>query len=102
MILYQKGKNTRVGLIFRDAERGGKASLATNTNSDLSDWTLSDLGLEDLGDWEPSFDTYLWQKRNKLDLYVQRVNQIDGEGRYEGRSSDTFIYSGAAKWLFRR
>jgi hypothetical protein len=33
-----------------------------------------------VGAWEPSFDTELWQRSGELNLYLQTVQQVDGEG----------------------
>jgi hypothetical protein len=33
-----------------------------------------------VGEWEPNYDISLWDKEKKLHVFVQKVNQIDGEG----------------------
>jgi len=34
-----------------------------------------------VGSWEPSFDTELWRSKGVLSLFVQAVQQVDGEGQ---------------------
>lgn len=67
-------------LIFRDAERGGRVSIAVNSNMDKNNWQVSDLTTQSVGEWEPSFDTELWNNKRILDLFLQNVTQVDGEG----------------------
>ena len=73
-------RGTSVWLLFRDAERGGKASVACTTDLQQGVWQLRDLAGGDLGAWEPSFDTGLWQQQGQLNLYLQPVRQADAEG----------------------
>ncbi|MEJ5995669.1 BNR repeat-containing protein [Pedobacter sp. Du54] len=75
-------KNTIAGaLIFRDIERGNKVSIALTSDISTSTWLCKDLTLTSVGEWEPTFDTELWAKKRRLDLFVQKVDQVDGEGK---------------------
>lgn len=76
------GKNRQaiIALIFRDAERGNKVSVATAPLKKLNRWTISDLTSEATGAWEPTYDIGLWNSRHLLHLFVQNVTQADGEG----------------------
>lgn len=67
-------------LVFRDVERGSKVSVARIVDFDAPHWTLLDLTDQSVGAWEPSFDTELWRQRGELHLFVQAVQQVDGEG----------------------
>lgn len=67
-------------LVFRDEERGSKVSVARITDFDARRWTVHDLTADAVGAWEPSFDTELWRARGELHLFLQAVQQIDGEG----------------------
>lgn len=67
-------------LVFRDAERGSKVSVARIADFATPRWTLHDLTPDSVGAWEPSFDTELWRLRGELDLFLQAVQQVDGEG----------------------
>ena len=68
-----------VAVIFRDEERGNKVSVATIKEVKNGIWILKDLGNDDVGQWEPSFDTELWLSKKKLHLFVQQTAQGDGE-----------------------
>ena len=68
-----------VSVIFRDEERGNKISVATNKNINDEVWNIIDINNDDVGQWEPSYDTELWQKKKKLHLFVQQTAQGDGE-----------------------
>jgi hypothetical protein len=75
------GRATKVIMIFRDEERGGRPSMAALTPGRPGSLQLTDLLPENLGSWEPSFDTGLWQDKHILNLFIQRVEQLDGEGK---------------------
>ncbi len=66
-------------LVFRDAERGSKVSAAF-VDIAKGSWQLADWTAESVGAWEPTYDTELWRRDGKLNLFVQSVQQIDGEG----------------------
>lgn len=75
-------KNKIAGaLIFRDIERGSKVSIATSNDISTDIWVCKDLTLTSVGEWEPTFDTELWATKKRLDLFVQKVEQLDGEGK---------------------
>jgi hypothetical protein len=69
-----------IHVIYRDAERGSKVSLATCSDLTAGQWTVEDLTEESVGQWEPSYDRVLWQRDGKLHIYVQKVEQADAEG----------------------
>ncbi|MDY0903286.1 BNR repeat-containing protein [Pedobacter sp. CFBP9032] len=81
IIVWKAAGFYAAGLVFRDEERGGKASIALNTNIESNDWRIEDLTEKSVGDWEPSYDTELWKNRKVLSLFLQEVKQIDGEGK---------------------
>jgi hypothetical protein len=81
IVAWQQGKTTSAAIIFRDAERGSKVSMAVTANLGKGKWTISDLSNESVDEWEPSFDTELWRKKNILDIFVQKTIQVDGEGK---------------------
>ncbi len=80
IIAWQNKGTLAAGLIFRDAERGSKVSIAVCENLQRSDWKVSDLTDYSVGGWEPTLDTELWKDRHLLNLFVQKVTQVDGEG----------------------
>jgi hypothetical protein len=67
-------------LVFRDEERGSKVSVVRVEDFNGKRWTVSDLTTTSVGAWEPSFDTELWRSRGELNLFLQAVRQVDGEG----------------------
>lgn len=79
IIVDDSEKQKKVLLLYRDVERGNKASMSWSTNADLSEWQATDITDFSLGDWEPSFDTELWKSDRKLHLFVQKMGQGDGE-----------------------
>ncbi|HEY4064954.1 MAG TPA: BNR repeat-containing protein [Puia sp.] len=73
------GDGKKAYLVFRDAERGDRASVAVCERFPRGAWAVRDLTTDSLASWEPSYDTDLWQARQELDLFVERVEQGDGE-----------------------
>lgn len=73
-------KNGKPLILFRDEERGFKVSAASCDNLETGTWKTQDLTTTGVAEWEPSFDTELWKSKKKLNLYVQKVSQADGEG----------------------
>lgn len=67
-------------LVFRDEERGSKVSVAHIADFSSGRWTVHDLTTDPAGAWEPSFDTELWRRQGELNLFLQAVQQVDGEG----------------------
>ena len=74
------GNGRRAYLVFRDAERGDKASVAICDHFPAGPWQIKDLTNDSLGNWEPSYDTGLWKDKQQLNLFVEKVEQGDGEG----------------------
>lgn len=79
ILVKGKGAKASVLLIFRDEERGNKVSALSLKNMQAK-WNVFDLNTEDVGSWEPTYDTELWRKKFRLNLFVQRTVQKDGEG----------------------
>jgi hypothetical protein len=81
IITWKNGKHHAAGLLFRDLERGNKVSMAVNNDIMSRNWKINDLSTESVGDWEPSYDTELWKSKKVLNLFLQNVVQVDGEGK---------------------
>jgi hypothetical protein len=75
-----EGNNISGLLLFRDEERSSYPSVVNITNLIKGKWSVSDLAPVALGSWEPTYDTELWKTRSVLNLFVQHVEQVDGEG----------------------
>ena len=81
LLVKGSGKRASALLLFRDEARGSRPSAVVIPKIGKKDWRLVDLLNEGLGSWEPSFDTELWEKRRELHLFIQKVEQVDGEGK---------------------
>lgn len=86
LVQHSWGK-TALYLIFNDEERGHKASIAYTPSLGKKPWKIMDLTPESVGQWEPSYDIELWKQKRQFHLFVQKVEQIDGEGLASGKSS---------------
>lgn len=80
IITWPNGNKTGAMLIFRDQERDAKVSVAITQNMIDNHWELSDLTRFGVGSWEATYDTEWWKKKNKLNLFIQNVVQVDAEG----------------------
>lgn len=81
VIAWGQESKLSIALIYRDAERSNKVSVAFTRNFRDNKWTIRDLYRQDVGSWEPSFDTDLWRSKKQLHLFVQRTEQADAEGK---------------------
>ena len=81
LVAWSEGRSLCAALIFRDIERGSKVSIAICKDLSRNQWNLKDLSQASVGDWEPSYDTELWSTKHRLDLFIQQVEQVDGEGK---------------------
>lgn len=79
IVVWNHKKSVAVAVIFRDAERGDKVSLALCKDLNKAGWSYKDLTDYSVGHWEPSYDTELLKKTGDLHLFVQNVGQGDGE-----------------------
>ena len=83
VIAWRSNGKPAVAMIFRDAERGDKVSAAIRDQSNDANWKLIDLTSFSLGSWEPTFDTELWKQKGILQLFIQKVEQADAEGKVQ-------------------
>lgn len=79
ILVAGSGSNAVVHLILRDVDFGSRVVLA-NSRVGSGQWSTVDLTTTAVGLWEPSFDVALWQRTGRLDLFIEKVNQVDGEG----------------------
>ena len=70
----------RVLVVFRDAERASRISVATTANLQSNNWTIRDITERSVGMWEPTYDPKVWLQKNQLHLFVQTVGQGEAEG----------------------
>lgn len=81
IIAWQAAGKLSVALIFRDIERGNKVSAAICSDLTARSWQVTDLTEKGMGSWEPTYDTELWKEKKLLHLFIQKVEQIDAEGK---------------------
>lgn len=78
LIANKKGAVQGV-LVYRDIERNEKVSVAYCKDISKGKWQVKDLTTSTVGLWEPSYDKELWQKQHVLHLFIEHVEQGDGE-----------------------
>lgn len=81
IVADSKNNSTAAYVIFRDEARGNCVSVAICEDLSQDTWKLKDLATGDYGSWEPTYDTELWKQQGILDIFLQKVTQIDGEGK---------------------
>jgi len=81
LLVWTSGKNKAAAVVFRDAERANKVSVAINRDINRDRWVVYDLTTTSVGSWEPSYDTELWKDKRRLNLFIQQVEQADAEGK---------------------
>ncbi len=79
IVVEAQGGRTRALMLFRDAERQSRVSVAVCDDLRRGDWRIQDLTSQSVGMWEPSYDTELWARAKVLDLFLERVGQGDAE-----------------------
>jgi hypothetical protein len=79
VVVRERRGRPEVFVIFRDAERGERVSVAACRRLPRADCAVSDLSEEPFGMWEPTYDPEVWRTRGELHLFVQRVGQGQGE-----------------------
>ncbi len=80
-----------IGVIFRDAERGSKVSMASTTTGPEGAWSVTDLADLDVDAWEPTLDSDLWRRDSKLNIFVQRTAQGDGEKTVDINATPVYV-----------
>lgn len=78
MVSKNNGK-IKALMVFRDGERGYKISAAQCDDIKKGKWVIKDLNDASVDEWEPSYDTELWKSKGILNLFVEKVEQGDGE-----------------------
>ena len=68
-----------IAVIYRDAERGSRVSMATADGGPAGLWTTTDLTDYSVEAWEPTLDPIAWRQHGILSIFVQQTLQGDGE-----------------------
>ncbi|MFD2525831.1 BNR repeat-containing protein [Flavihumibacter stibioxidans] len=92
------GKRARLVMLFRDRERGSRASAIVVQQLRKKRWKLIDLSSGSLGAWEPSFDTELWKEKYILHLFIQKVEQADAEGLVQAKPQMVSVLEWKPEW----
>lgn len=92
------GKNATVFVVFRDEERGSKVSVASVSTIKKGNWMVEDLTQTGVGSWEPSFDIEQWKLSGNLHLFVQNVEQVDGEGKGDLPAQMVYVLEWRPGW----
>jgi BNR repeat-containing family member len=79
IVAFPHNGKPKIIVIFRDEERGNRVSAAISTNLSKNVWKILDLSETEIGNWEPTFDPNIWNRKKELHLFVQKVGQGDGE-----------------------
>ena len=80
-----------IGVVFRDEERGSRVSMASTSSGPEGIWTTEDLTGFSVGAWEPSIDPEAWRTDRRLNLFVQRTSQGDGEKAVATGSTPVYV-----------
>ena len=75
LVVKPKGKKLEAYYIFRDVERGSKVSMYYTSDINTGVWRVQDITNFSVDAWEPSLDSELWNKKYKLNIFVQKSGQ---------------------------
>ncbi len=95
VVIDDSGDKDVVNLLYRDNDSGSRVSL--NACYDLGAkkplvYTYNSTDFS-VGDWEPNYDIDLWKQQGKLDIFVQRMQQGDGETLSSLSDQPVYIWS---------
>jgi hypothetical protein len=86
------GNAADIYVLFRDEERGGKASIAKLGLQDMEIITKKMIDITDssLEEWEPNYDIALWNQSKKINIFMQKEYfSVDGN---TDKSQKEYIY----------
>lgn len=98
VVAWQSNNTISSILLFRDEELGSAVTCAYTNNIEKGEWHIKQLLQDNLGSWEPTYDTELWKARNRLDLFVQKTEQVDGEGKSSIEPTPVKVLAVKMKW----
>ena len=81
ILVQGAGEEAEILVLFRDEERGSKASMARlrTEGQEIITEEIIDLTGESLGEWEPVLDMTLWEKQGRIQIFFQKEHyQLDG------------------------
>lgn len=70
LVSWQSHGKQKAALVFRDEAFGNRISIALTGNIGNSPWQLWHSASAPVGSWEPTYDTELWRREKRLDLFA--------------------------------
>lgn len=101
IVIRKTDGGIQAAMLFRDEERGSRASVAVCKNLGKEAWKVYDLTEDSLDHWEPTYDTELWTSDRILSVFALRVGQGDGETTESVPPQKLRILNIDAKTLFK-
>ncbi len=65
------GAGNRILLVFSDYQRGGVVTVAYSEDVARTKWEFIDLSSENMGLWEPMYDSHRWKSDGALSMYYE-------------------------------
>lgn len=79
LLFLKTGSRQQLALVYRDEEADNNVILALAELDDHLDWSSHIVSPYPVDRWEPSYDSELIKRQNKLHLYFQKVAQGQAE-----------------------
>jgi hypothetical protein len=98
IILKTDDNIVKAVVIYRDEEQGNKVTAAVCKDIVKGHWEVRNLTDSDVGLWEPTYDTSFWQDKSMLGLYVQKVEQVDGEKMNDIVAQPVYVLEWKPNW----
>ncbi|QNA43456.1 BNR repeat-containing protein [Lacibacter sediminis] len=98
LIINENKKTVKAIMIYRDIEQEDKVSVALCNDLSKAKWVVENLTAESVGLWEPSYDTALWNRKKKVHLFVQKVEQGDAETVKDVLPQEVFVLEWKPRW----
>ena len=91
LAITNKNGKVKAYYIYRDTESGAKVTIASTDDIRSGQWTMAQPHDLVVDAWEPSYDTNLWNSKHRLSIFVQRVEQGDGEKTVQSPAYDVML-----------
>jgi hypothetical protein len=98
IVVQKRGAKISAIMIFRDIERSSVVSAMVVDDLLKEKWQLRDLIHSSIESWEPSYDTEYWKEKHELHLFLQKVQQVDSEGKGSAASESVYILEWKPDW----
>jgi len=95
VMIDDSGDKPVIHMLYRDNDRGSKVSM--NVCNDIEADTIQVIEFDvtdfSVDDWEPTYDIDLWKDSLQLDVFVQRMEQGDGETLSDLPAQPVYVWS---------